>query len=195
MYAKTNKPDEARFRDMPVNSVRCTTHQPITKTMSNPERPRNLTTYEPQPVDTSGIKLSQGIEELTEQLAKHAHEVWARQRISDGWTWGPARDDDSKQHPCLVPYHELDDSEQQYYRNASLETLKVILAKGYHINPPTDGRHAEPGNEVRAMSDAKKLLDLSWFSVNWNFGWFELVRVGRHPVEGIAASCREGLSL
>ena len=36
---------------------------------------------------------------------------------------------------------------------------------------------------------------MSWFSVNWNFGWFELVRVGRLPVEGIAASCREGLSL
>ena len=34
-----------------------------------------------------------------------------------------------------------------------------------------------------------------WFSVNWNFVWFELVRVGRLPVEGIAASCREGLSL
>jgi len=41
----------------------------------------------------------------------------------------------------------------------------------------------------------KPTMKVSWFSVNWNFVWFELVRVGRLPVGKIAASCREGLSL
>jgi hypothetical protein len=93
--------------------------------------------YEPNPVDTSTVQLSPDVMSLTEELAHHAHEVWARQRLKDGWVWGEARNDTLKQHPCLIPYEELDDSEKQYDRNAALETLKVILAMGYRILPPS----------------------------------------------------------
>ena len=97
-------------------------------------------TYEPQPVDTSSIDLAPGILELTEKLAEHAHEVWARQRIADGWSFGETRNDDAKEHPCLIPYADLSDSEKQYDRNAALETLKVISALGYRIVPPPVGK-------------------------------------------------------
>jgi hypothetical protein len=60
-------------------------------------------TYEPRPVDTSGIELAAQILELTEQLARNTHEVWARKRIDDGWTWGPIRDDKARQHPGQRP--------------------------------------------------------------------------------------------
>lgn len=113
--------------------------------------------YEPQPVDTTGIKLAEDIEDLTEDLAFHAHEVWAQQRIKDGWTLGLTRDDESKQHPCLIPYGDLSDTEKQYDRNAALETLKVILAMGYRIQPPND-RRARSRSEATALTSADGML-------------------------------------
>ena len=44
--------------------------------------------YKPKPIDTSKVKLSGEILELTELLAKNAHDIWGQQRISDGWIWG-----------------------------------------------------------------------------------------------------------
>jgi hypothetical protein len=89
--------------------------------------------YKPKPIDTSGIKLDPEILELTEKLAEHSHDVWAQQRIKDGWRLGPRRDDARKEHPSLIPYQELSESEKEYDRNAALEMLKAILALGYRI--------------------------------------------------------------
>ncbi len=55
--------------------------------------------YEPDPIDTSKVQLSDEIIELTEQLAENAHEVWAQQRKNEGWTRGPRRDQDEKRDP------------------------------------------------------------------------------------------------
>ena len=90
--------------------------------------------YIPKPIDTSDVELSAEIKELSELLAENTHEVWSQGRIRDGWTYGEKRDDAKKQHPCLIPYAELSDSEKAYDRNTSLETLKVILKLGYKIS-------------------------------------------------------------
>jgi len=92
--------------------------------------------YEPKPVDTSHITLPAGILELTERLARNAHDIWARQRLADGWRFGVERNDQRKEHPCLVPYDELPESERQYDRHAALESLKTVIALGYRISPP-----------------------------------------------------------
>ena len=64
---------------------------------------------------------------------KNAHDNWALQRINEGWTYGSARNDNTKKHPCLVPYEDLPDSEKEYDRKAAMETLKAIVALGYRI--------------------------------------------------------------
>jgi ryanodine receptor 2 len=89
--------------------------------------------YVPRPIDTSGITLPAEVLELTERLAEHAHDVWARERLSQGWTYGPKRDDALRQHPCLVSYAELPESEKVHDRNAALQTLKAITALGYRL--------------------------------------------------------------
>lgn len=89
--------------------------------------------YSPNPIDTSYVELSESIRELTELLAKNAHDIWAKKRIAEGWRYGPKRDDIKKEHPCLVPYEQLPESEKQYDRNAAIETLKAIIALGYRI--------------------------------------------------------------
>lgn len=89
--------------------------------------------YTPKPVDTTNIELPEGLLLLVEDMAKNVHEVWALNRINDGWTYGEVRDDAKKKHPCLVPYEELPDSEKEYDRATSQETLKLILKSGFTI--------------------------------------------------------------
>jgi hypothetical protein len=89
--------------------------------------------YVPAPIDTSSIQLPKEIDDVLEQLAKNSHEVWAQQRMKDGWRYGPQRDDKQKIHPDLVPYEELPESERVYDRRMASETLKVIVALGYSI--------------------------------------------------------------
>lgn len=89
--------------------------------------------YLPQPISTDDITLSTEIMELSEKIAKNVHEVWAKSRMDEGWTYGSVRDDVRKQHPCLVPYEELPEIEKEYDRNTSQETLKVIMKLGFSI--------------------------------------------------------------
>jgi hypothetical protein len=89
--------------------------------------------YQPKPLDTSRVQVAPEITELTELLAKNAHENWAVQRMGEGWRYGPRRDDRKKEHPCLVPYEQLPESEKEYDRKTSIETIKTILALGYRI--------------------------------------------------------------
>jgi hypothetical protein len=89
--------------------------------------------YTPAPRDTSGVRLPKQIDDLTELLAKNAHENWARQRMDEGWRWGPNRDDERKLHPSLVAYEQLSESEKEYDRKTAMETIKAILALGYRI--------------------------------------------------------------
>jgi RyR domain-containing protein len=89
--------------------------------------------YRPAPHDTSNVRVPPEIAGLTELLAKNAHENWARQRMEDGWRWGPRRDDAKKEHPSLVAYEELSEEEKRYDRRTAMETIKAILALGYRI--------------------------------------------------------------
>jgi hypothetical protein len=89
--------------------------------------------YEPKPLDTSNVELTDELKELTELLAKNTHDVWAQQRASQGWTYGPQRNDNLKTHPGLVAYEELSEQEKDYDRSTSLETLKAIVGLGYMI--------------------------------------------------------------
>lgn len=90
-------------------------------------------TYTPTPIDTSDVKLDGGILELCELIAKNTHDVWSLGRINEGWTYGEARNDEKKHHPCLIPYEELSESEKEYDRSTAMEALKLIVKLGYRI--------------------------------------------------------------
>lgn len=89
--------------------------------------------YEPNPINTSSIKLSNDILELSEKLAKNIHDVWAKQRMDEGWTYGYERNDQKTEHPCLIPYEQLPEKEKEYDRKTAMETLKTIVSLGYKI--------------------------------------------------------------
>lgn len=90
--------------------------------------------YKPKPLDTSTIELPKDLDSLLEALAKNVHETWAAERIRQGWTYGEKRNDEKKEHPCLVAYEELPEEEKDYDRNTAAETLKMILKLGFRID-------------------------------------------------------------
>jgi class 3 adenylate cyclase len=118
-------------------------------------------TYTPKPLDTSGIDLPGDILELSERLARNTHENWASQRLRDGWAYGPERNDARKEHPCLVPYEELTESEKQYDRNTALETLKVILLLGYRLARHDEGEGVDADAPSGREGDATDRLQQS----------------------------------
>lgn len=89
--------------------------------------------YQPNPKNLDGVVLPEELLALTELIAENVHEVWAASRMAQGWTYGPVRDDATKQTPCLVPYADLSDEEKAYDRDTAMETLKLIVSLGYDI--------------------------------------------------------------
>ena len=89
--------------------------------------------YDPKPIQTQNVRLAPELKDLTEYLAENAHDLWAIGRIAEGWSYGPKRNDAKRKHPDLVPYGDLPDSERDYDRRASMETLKAVIALGYRI--------------------------------------------------------------
>lgn len=37
----------------------------------------------------------------------NSHESWYAQKEREGWKYGPVKDADKKEHPCMVPFEEL----------------------------------------------------------------------------------------
>lgn len=89
--------------------------------------------YTPNPIDTSGIEVPEELLQLTDLIARNVHETWANERMKQGWTYGPVRNDMLKQHPCLVPYDDLPETETIHDHITSMETIKVILKFGFEI--------------------------------------------------------------
>ena len=90
--------------------------------------------YIPQPIDTSAVQLPGKLDVLGELIAKNVHEVWAQSRMEEGWTYGKERNDELKQHPCLIPYEDLPEEEKAYDRNTAFGTLKLISKLGFKIS-------------------------------------------------------------
>ena len=90
--------------------------------------------YTPQPIDLADVQLPEELNELVEQIAENVHEVWAQNRMEQGWVYGEERNDELKHHPCLVPYSELPETEKVYDRDTAIGTLKLICKLGFKIS-------------------------------------------------------------
>lgn len=94
----------------------------------------NRMDYVPQPIDTSNVEIPEELNGLLEAMARNVHEVWAKNRIDEGWVFGLGRNDELKTHPCLIPYEELPEIEKDYDRDTAMETLKLIISMGFKIS-------------------------------------------------------------
>ena len=72
--------------------------------------------------------------ELAVAMAEHKHEVWASEKIKQGWTYGPIRDHIQKTHPCLVPFQVLSEKEKEIDIMESIDIIKFIQNLGFEIS-------------------------------------------------------------
>ena len=94
---------------------------------------KNMENYVPKPIDTSDVELSKELLDLGEAIAENAHDIWAVDRQAEGWTYGPIRDEKTKETPCMVPYSKLPENEKDYDRKMALNTLRLVKKLGYDL--------------------------------------------------------------
>ncbi|XP_059908188.1 ryanodine receptor 3-like isoform X1 [Gadus macrocephalus] len=151
--------------------------------------------YKPTPLDLSDIKLSPGQELLVDKLAENAHNVWAKDRIKQGWTYGIQQDVKSKRNPRLVPYALLDERTKKSNRDSLREAIRTLIGYGYNIEPSDQ----EGGHVVERLTIDK----IRFFRVErtyavrtgkWYFE-FEAVTGGDMRVGWARPDCKPDLEL
>uniref|UniRef100_A0A8C9YJ76 Ryanodine receptor 3 n=1 Tax=Sander lucioperca TaxID=283035 RepID=A0A8C9YJ76_SANLU len=121
----------------------------------------------PTPVETSQIVMPPHLEKVRDKLAENIHELWGMNKIELGWSYGKIRDDNKRQHPCLVDFSKLPDTEKNYNLQMSTETLKTLLALGcrvVQVNPNAEGSLKKiklPKNYMMSNGYKPTPLDLS----------------------------------
>lgn len=72
------------------------------------------------------------IEGVAQALAgatpEQLHQSWCDNRLAAGWTFGDVKDEESKTHPCLVPYEDL--PPEQRLKDALFGAVVRSLAGG-----------------------------------------------------------------
>ncbi|KAI3389454.1 hypothetical protein SNEBB_011471 [Seison nebaliae] len=92
--------------------------------------------YKPQPLDLNNIQLNEKLEKLIDKLGENIHNVWCRDRINQGWTYGLNENQDHKRSPHLIPYDMVDENIKRINKETASETVRTLLAYGYLIDSP-----------------------------------------------------------
>ncbi|XP_033127881.1 ryanodine receptor 2-like [Anneissia japonica] len=158
--------------------------------------------YKPAPYNLSSIILNPMLERLVDLLAENSHNVWAKERIEQGWTYGLSEDGAFKRNPLLIPYSELDDEAKKLNWSSAAETVKSIIAFGYTLEPPPsevfDGgfrglvqEMADTTQKCRVFRSEKSYAVTSG---KWYYE-FEVLTAGRMNVGWARPSIDPGVSL
>ncbi|XP_050406916.2 ryanodine receptor [Patella vulgata] len=118
--------------------------------------------YKPTPLDLSVVTLTDKMEELVNLLAENTHNVWARDRIKHGWTYGLCEDPIQKRSPHLVPYNKVDESIKKANRNTTSDTVKTLIAYGYALEAPTS-ETGESGMTALIRESQEKVIQTRTF--------------------------------
>uniref|UniRef100_A0A3Q3BSM2 Ryanodine receptor 1a (skeletal) n=1 Tax=Kryptolebias marmoratus TaxID=37003 RepID=A0A3Q3BSM2_KRYMA len=92
--------------------------------------------YKPAPLDLNHVKLTPNQNTLVERLAENGHNVWARDRVRQGWTYSIVQDIMNKRNPRLVPYNLLDEKTKKTNRDTVCAAVRTLIGYGYNIEPP-----------------------------------------------------------
>uniref|UniRef100_A0A5K3EZT7 EF-hand domain-containing protein n=2 Tax=Mesocestoides corti TaxID=53468 RepID=A0A5K3EZT7_MESCO len=110
--------------------------------------------YKPQPLDLSAIRLSSRLETLVDELAENTHNIWAKDRIHQGWTYGSTEDNAQKRSPHLVPYSEVNSTIKKMNRESATDAVKTLIAYGYVIEPVSGDAEQNRENPLDVLEEA-----------------------------------------
>lgn len=72
---------------------------------------------------------------------EESHESWLLQKQREGWTLGPVKDPAKKEHPCMVPYDQLPQTQQLkdhlFFNVVMALTYSVAVSDGVSAVAPT----------------------------------------------------------
>ncbi|XP_050977789.1 ryanodine receptor 1 isoform X6 [Labeo rohita] len=139
--------------------------------------------YKPAPLDLNHVKLTPNQNTLVERLAENGHNVWARDRVRQGWTYSIIQDIVNKRNPRLVPYNLLDEKTKKTNRDSVCAAVRTLIGYGYNIEPPdqeSSGHGAGSGrsDKIRVFRAEKSYAVTQG---KWYFE-FEAVTVGEMRV-------------
>ncbi|KAJ7417044.1 hypothetical protein WISP_66534 [Willisornis vidua] len=152
--------------------------------------------YKPAPLDLSEVKLLPSQEFLVDKLAENAHNVWAKDRIKQGWTYGIQQDLKNKRNPRLVPYALLDERTKKSNRDSLREAVRTFAGYGYNIEPP-DQEIADQTVEKVSIDKIRFFRVEKSYAVKsgkWYFE-FEAVTSGDMRVGWARPGCRPDIEL
>ncbi|XP_023662899.1 ryanodine receptor 1b isoform X3 [Paramormyrops kingsleyae] len=152
--------------------------------------------YKPAPLDLSHVKLTPNQNTLVEKLAENGHNVWARDRVRQGWTYSIVQDIMNKRNPRLVPYNLLDERTKKTNRDSVCAAVRTLIGYGYNIEPPdqeSSGHGMENGHtdKVRLFRAEKSYAVTQG---KWYFE-FEAVTAGEMRVGWARPSVRSDIEL
>lgn len=96
-------------------------------------------------------------EKIVDAVAENAHEVWVRQMMDDGWTYGETCDIEAKTHTMLKPYDELLKFEKAYYKaygEIAFDEIEKMATVRKEMIEFGDLKHGMSAGKVK---DAEKL--------------------------------------
>ncbi|XP_031141122.1 ryanodine receptor 1b isoform X1 [Sander lucioperca] len=152
--------------------------------------------YKPAPLDLSHVKLTPNQNQLVEKLAENGHNVWARDRVRQGWTYSIVQDIMNKRNPRLVPYNLLDERTKKTNRDSVNNAVRTLIGYGYNIEPPDQestghGLENTRGDKVRIFRAEKSYAITQG---KWYFE-FEAVTTGEMRVGWARPSVRSDTEL
>uniref|UniRef100_A0A5F8GAP9 Ryanodine receptor 1 n=1 Tax=Monodelphis domestica TaxID=13616 RepID=A0A5F8GAP9_MONDO len=107
--------------------------------------------YKPAPLDLSHVKLTPAQTTLVDRLAENGHNVWARDRVGQGWSYSAVQDIPARRNPRLVPYQLRPDVE------LGADDLAYVFnghrGQRWHMGSEPFGRPWQPGDVVGCMID------------------------------------------
>ena len=72
-------------------------------------------------------------EDEVTSMAKLEHELWCREKIADGWTFGQIKDPAKKSSPNILPWEDLPPSEQEKNKEYIRELPRLLARAGFQI--------------------------------------------------------------
>ena len=102
--------------------------------------------YTPFPINTTQVNITNELQTLIQKFSEHYHDSWASKRMDAGWTFGDAKNVDSKTHNRLKPYNLLSEYEKEVYRAPIRDAIKAMLALEWHVE------YTEGGGQTPAAS-------------------------------------------
>lgn len=62
-----------------------------------------------------------------------SHDNWMKEKLNDGWKYGPVKDPEKKQHPCMVEYNQLPKEQQ------TKDALFIAVVRSFYISVDLKG--------------------------------------------------------